>query len=98
MFEENMKTIIDTFYEFRGSGMYLALFFIAMLYLYFKEDNEKIKNLLLYFPIAILLITLNPIFNEIPGFFPPINPWIYEQLLLIAGMRQNLYSIAFSKS
>lgn len=67
MFKENIEIIKQTFLEFQGSGMYIALFFISMLYIYLKEDNKKVKALLVYFPIIILLITLNPIFNKIVG-------------------------------
>lgn len=67
MFEENIEVIKNTFGEFKGSGMYIALFFVAILYIYLKEDNKKIKSFLVYFPIIILLVTLNPIFNKIVG-------------------------------
>lgn len=67
MFEENIEVIKNTFCEFKGSGMYIALFFVAILYIYLKEDNKKIKSFLVYFPIIILLVTLNPIFNKIVG-------------------------------
>lgn len=65
MFEENIKIIKQTFLEFQGTGMYIALFFISMLYIFIKEDNKKVKAFLVYFPIIILLITLNPIFNKL---------------------------------
>lgn len=67
MFEENIDVIKNTFGEFKGSGMYIALFLVAILYIYLKEDNKKIKSFLVYFPIIILLVTLNPIFNKIVG-------------------------------
>lgn len=67
MFEENIEVIKNTFGEFKGSGMYIALFFVAILYIYLKEDNKKVKSFLVYFPIIILLVTLNPIFNKIVG-------------------------------
>lgn len=67
MFKENIEIIKNTFGEFKGSGMYIALFFIAMLYIYLKEENKKIKAFLVYFPIIVLLITLNPIFNKLAG-------------------------------
>ena len=67
MFEENIEIIKNTFQEFIGSGMYMLLFFIALLYIYMKEDNKKNKAFLLYTSIIILLITLNPIFNKAVG-------------------------------
>lgn len=67
MFEENIEIIKNTFLEFIGSGMYILLFFIALLYIFLKEDSKKNKAFLLYGSIIILFITLNPIFNKIVG-------------------------------
>ena len=67
MLKENLEIILENYASFQGTGMYMALFFIAMLYIFLKEENKKIKNLLVYFPILILLVTLNPIFNKIVG-------------------------------
>lgn len=67
MFEENIKIIKNTFQEFIGSGMYMLLFFIALLYIYLKEDNKRNKAFFVYASIIILLITLNPIFNKLVG-------------------------------
>lgn len=67
MFEENIEIIKNTFLEFIGSGMYMLLFFIALLYIYLKEENKKNKAFLLYTSIIVLLITLNPIFNKVVG-------------------------------
>lgn len=67
MFEANIKIIKQTFLEFQGTGMYIALFFISMIYIFIKEKNKKVKALLIYFPIIILLITLNPFFNKLVG-------------------------------
>lgn len=59
MFEENIEIIKNTFGEFKGSGMYMILFFISIIYILIKEDNKKVKAFLVYFSIIILLITLN---------------------------------------
>ncbi len=67
MFKENIEIIKQTFLEYQGSGMYIALLLISMLYIYLKEDDKKLKAFLVYFPIIVLLITLNPIFNKIVG-------------------------------
>ena len=67
MFEENIEIIKNTFGEFKGSGMYMILFFISIIYILIKEDNKKVKAFLIYFSIIILLITLNPIFNKLVG-------------------------------
>lgn len=67
MFQENIEIIKNTFAEFKGTGMYVALFFIAMLYIYFKEEDKKKKCLFIYFPLIVLFVTLNPLFNKIVG-------------------------------
>ena len=67
MLKVNIEIVKNTFQEYQGNGMYLALFFIAMLYIYLKEEDKKKKNLFLYFPILVLVVTLNPLFNKIVG-------------------------------
>lgn len=67
MLKENLEIIIENYSSFQGTGMYLALFFISMLYIFLKEENKKKKGLLVYFPILVLIVTLNPIFNKIVG-------------------------------
>lgn len=65
MFDANIEIIKNTFLEYRGTGMYIALFLVSMLYIFLKEKDKKIKIFFVYFPIIILLIVLNPIFNKI---------------------------------
>lgn len=65
MFKENIEVIKNTFLEYIGSGMYIMLFFIALIYLFLKEDNKKMRSLFVYYPIITLLIVLNPLFNKI---------------------------------
>lgn len=65
MFKENIEIIKNTFLEYKGTGMYIVLFCIAILYIFLKEKNKNNKAFFVYFPIAILLITLNPLFNKI---------------------------------
>lgn len=65
MFDTNIEVIKNTFLEYKGTGMYIALFFVSMLYIFLKEKDKKVKTFFVYFPIIILLIVLNPIFNKI---------------------------------
>lgn len=67
MFKENIEVIKNSFLEYQGSGMYIALFLIAMLYIYLKEKDKKMRCIFLYFPIVVYAIILNPIFNKIVG-------------------------------
>ena len=66
MFEGNIEAIKKCFSEFKGSGLYLLLFFLSIIYIYVKDKNDK-KVLFVYYPIVVLLITLNPIFNKLVG-------------------------------
>ncbi len=65
MFEKNIEIIKNTFLEYKGTGMYIILFCIAIFYICLKEKNNNNKAFFIYFPIIILLITLNPLFNKI---------------------------------
>lgn len=67
MFKENIEIIKNTFLEFQGTGMYIALFLVSLLYIYLKEKNKKVKNFLVFYPLVVLLVTLNPIFNKLVG-------------------------------
>lgn len=67
MFEENINVIKNSFLEYQGSGMYIALFLIAMLYIFLKEKDKKLRCLFLYFPIVVYAVILNPFFNKIVG-------------------------------
>lgn len=67
MFQENIRIIKNSFAEYKDAGMYVALFFIAMLYIYFKEEDKKKRSLFMYFPLIALFVTLNPLFNKVVG-------------------------------
>lgn len=66
MFEENIEAIKKCFSEFKGSGLYLLLFFLSIIYIYVKDKNDK-KVFFVYYPIVVFVITLNPIFNKLVG-------------------------------
>lgn len=65
MFKQNIEVIKDTFQQFKGTGMYIALFLISIIYIGIKEENKKVKRFMIYYSVITLLITLNPIFNKI---------------------------------
>lgn len=67
MFQESIIIIRESFLQFKGTGMYLALFFFGMIYIFLKEEDKKKKIFFVYYPLIILFITLNPIFNKIVG-------------------------------
>lgn len=65
MFETSIEVIKRTLTEFKGTGMYIALFFVSMLYILLKEKNKNMKVFFVFFPIMTLIVTLNPLFNKI---------------------------------
>ena len=67
MFETNIATIKRCYTEFKGTGMYIVLFLVALIYIYLKEDNKKVKLFFVYNSILMVFITLNPIFNKLVG-------------------------------
>lgn len=65
MFKENIEVIKNTFQEYIGTGMFVSIFFIALIYILLKENDKKLRCLFAYYPIIILFIVLNPLFNKI---------------------------------
>lgn len=65
MFKENIEVIKETFSQFKGTGMFIALFLVSIIYIGFREKNKKVRNFMFYYSIITLIITLNPIFNKI---------------------------------
>ena len=67
MFEENLKIIKDSFLDYRGTGGYVALYCLAIVYLFLKEKDKIKRAFTIYFPILVLFIIMNPLFNKIVG-------------------------------
>lgn len=78
MFSENMEVIKKTFSECKGTGMYFALFFVSIIYIFLKEKDKNKKIIFGYFPLIVLLVILNPIFNKIIDRF--INQNVYFRM------------------
>ncbi|MBQ7410841.1 MAG: hypothetical protein IJW20_05630 [Clostridia bacterium] len=64
---ESINIIKNTFMEYRGTGGFITLYLIALIYLFFKEENKEKRMFFIYFQFLILLVVLNPIFNKIVG-------------------------------
>ncbi len=84
MFKDSIEIIRTSFNQYQGDGMYMALFFIGMLYIYLKEKDKKMRFLFLYFPLTVLVITLNPIFNKCVGSI--FNDSVYWRLFWLLPM------------
>lgn len=75
MLRDNLEIIQEAFLNYKGSGMYMALFFVALLYIFLTEKNKNNKTFLLYFSCFVLLIIINPIFNKCINHF--LNKNVY---------------------
>lgn len=75
---ESIETIKNAFLQYKGSGAYITLYLIAVIYLFLKEDEKEKKFFFLYFPFVICIILLNPIFNKIVGKI--ITPSLYSRV------------------
>lgn len=64
---ESINIIKNTFIEFKGTGGYIALFILALIYLFFKEENKTKRIFFIYFQFLIFLVVFNPIFNKLVG-------------------------------
>ena len=74
MFHENLQIIQESFLRYKGTGMYMALFLVAILYIFLVDKNKKNKAFLVYFPCFILLVILNPIFHKF------VNPFLNQNV------------------
>lgn len=58
-------TIIELFRNYMGTGLILAWFFAAMVYLFVKEEDKGKRILFLYVPVILLLLFFNPLFIKV---------------------------------
>ena len=67
MFEENLEIIKYGFTEYKGTGAYMVLYCLALVYLFLKEKDKTKRAFTIYFPIFVLCVVLNPLFNKLVG-------------------------------
>ncbi len=56
-----MEIAISLFKQYSGQGMIVTLFLVAVLYLWFVEKNRENRRLLVWFPIALLVLFFCPL-------------------------------------
>lgn len=96
MLKENIEIVKNTFIEYKGEGMYFALFLIGILYFLLKEKNKKVKLLFVLYPIIMMIITINPIFHKLIGNFFENTYWrVYWLIPLIIEIAY--FSVRFIK-
>lgn len=86
MLIESFETIKTTFLEYKGTGAYIVLYLIALLYIYFKEENKNIKAFMVYFSLLMSFITLNPIFSKLVEPFFPVSVYWRMYWMLPMGL------------
>lgn len=57
-----MNTILEIFKSYNGTGYYSILFIICLIYLWFVEEDKRIKALLVYTPTIIQALFFVPYF------------------------------------
>lgn len=60
MIKESFDLVIQTYNRYAGGGMYLALFFISLIYIYFSPDAKSVKKDLGAYSLFALIIVLFP--------------------------------------
>lgn len=86
MLEEYIYTIENSYNQFKGAGMYFALFLISMLYIFLREKDKKKKIFFIYFPILLFLIIINPIFVKLASVVFTVNTYCRLFWLLPLGV------------
>lgn len=59
--------MLDTFYKYMGTGIVVAWFLTAWIYLFLKEEKKQNRILFVYMPLVVLLFFFNPLFYGIFG-------------------------------
>lgn len=57
-----MSTVVEIFKQYNGTGYYCILFIIAVIYLWFTEEDKRLRALLVYTPTVIQLLFFIPYF------------------------------------
>lgn len=83
--KENIDIVVSSYDQYRGTGMYIALFFVSMLYIFFREKDKRKRVFLIYFPILVFIIVSNPLFVKLAFTVFTINTYSRMFWLLPMG-------------
>jgi len=78
-----METILEIFKAYNGTGYYCILFIIALIYLWFTEEDKRIKALLVYSPTLIQILFFIPYFYMI---YNRLDEGTYYRILWLLPM------------
>ena len=59
------KETVVLFREYMGTGLVMILFLVALVYLWLEERRRYLRILLIYMPVAVLLLYFNPLFSRL---------------------------------
>lgn len=78
-----MTTIISTFKDYSGVGLYSILFLISLVYLAYNEEDKWVKNIFVYIPVVIQILFFVPLFYM---FYNKLDEGTYYRILWLLPM------------
>lgn len=78
-----MSEMLDIFKAYNGTGYYCILFIAALMYLWFTEEDKRIRCLLLYAPATIQIIFFIPYFYML---YNTLDEGTYYRILWLLPM------------
>ena len=78
-----MREILEIFKLYNGTGYYCILFIIALIYLWFTEEDKRIKALMVYVPTFIQVLFFVPYFYLI---YNRLDEGTYYRILWLLPM------------
>jgi len=78
-----MNTVIEIFKQYNGTGYYCVLFIIALIYLWFVEEDKRIKAILVYTPTVIQALFFVPYFYLL---YSKLDDGTYYRILWLLPM------------
>lgn len=78
-----MNTILEIFKSYNGTGYYCMLFIICLIYLWFEEEDKRIRALLVYAPTVIQVLFFIPYFYLI---YDKLDSGTYYRILWLLPM------------
>lgn len=78
-----MQTVFHIFKDYGGTGYYTILFLAALLYLGFKEEDKRIRILLIYIPTVLQGLFFMPYFYAI---YNKLDEGTYYRILWLIPM------------
>jgi len=78
-----MNTILEIFKLYNGTGYYCILFIISLIYLWFVEEDKRLRALLVYTPVIIQVLFFVPYFYMI---YNKLDEGTYYRILWLLPM------------